>query len=103
MYEMPEFAMCARRGDGGSKMLAPRCMYARHGLLWEKNRFEDLGARVAQQIPLWKIPPWESVPALRLECSKRCKNDEELVFVKQLTTEAKLQRWLLSRCKREYT
>ena len=72
-------------------------------LLWEKNSFEDLGARVAHQIPLSKIPPWESVPALRLECSKRCKNDDELAFVKQLTTEAKLQRWLLSRCKREYT
>ena len=72
-------------------------------LCWEKERFEDLGIRVAHKIPLCKLPPWESVPALRIECSKRCKDDKDHACVKGLATEAKLQRWLLTRCKRELT
>jgi hypothetical protein len=41
-------------------------------LKWEKERFEDLSARVGTTIPMSKIPPWESVGALRHECCKRC-------------------------------
>ncbi len=37
-------------------------------LRWEKERFEDLSARVATRIPMSKLPPWESVGALRHEC-----------------------------------
>jgi hypothetical protein len=70
-------------------------------LSWEKERFEDLGKRVAHKIPLCKLPPWESVPALRLECYKRCKDEKDHACVKGMNTEAKLQRWLLTRCKRE--
>jgi hypothetical protein len=70
-------------------------------LSWEKDRFEDLGIRVSHKIPLCKLPPWESVPALRLECSKRCKDEKDHACVNGMTTEAKLQRWLLTRCKRE--
>ena len=53
------------------------------------------------KIPLCKLPPWESVPALRIECVKRCVNDDELEEVKRMNNETKLQRWLLSRCKRK--
>ena len=69
---------------------------------WEKQRFEELEARVKPKIPLSKLPPWESVPALRLECIKRCVNDEEVAELKRMNNETKLQRWLLSRCKRKY-
>ena len=71
-------------------------------LHWEKQRFEELEAKVKPKIPLMKLPPWESVPALRLECIKRCVNDEEVAELKRMNNETKLQRWLLSRCKRKY-
>ena len=70
-------------------------------LEWERNRFEDLGKRVAVNIPLCKLPPWESVPALKLECIKRCKDEKDHECVKRMSTEATLQRWILTRCKRE--
>ena len=57
--------------------------------------------RVSHKIPLCKLPPWESVPALRLECFKRCKDEKDNACVMGMKTEAKLQRWLLTRCKRE--
>ena len=68
---------------------------------WENERFEDLGRRVSHKIPLCKLPPWESVPALRLECFKRCKDEKDNACGMGMITEAKLQRWLLTRCKRE--
>jgi hypothetical protein len=68
---------------------------------WEKKRFEDLEKRVAHTIPVCKLPPWESVPALRLECIKRCQDQNDHECVKKMSSEAKLQRWLLTRCKRE--
>ena len=52
-------------------------------------------------IPLCKLPPWESVPALRLECIKRCQDQNDHDCVKKMSSEAKLQRWLLTRSKRE--
>ncbi len=55
-----------------------------------------------RKIPLCKLPPWESVPALRIECVKRCVNDNELGEVKRMNNETKLQHWLLSRCKSKY-
>ena len=71
-------------------------------LEWETERFEYLEKRVKPKIPMCKLPPWESVPALRIECVKRCCNDNELDAVKGMTSETQLQRWLLSRCTREY-
>jgi hypothetical protein len=68
---------------------------------WEKKRFEELEKRVAHTIPLSKLPPWESVPALRLQCIKRCHDQNDHECVKKMSSEAKLQRWLLTRCKRE--
>jgi hypothetical protein len=50
---------------------------------------------------LCKLPPWESVPALRIECMKRCVNENEQAEVKRMKNEPQLQRWILSRCKRE--
>ena len=70
-------------------------------LQWETARFEDLTKRVSKNIPLSKLPPWESVSALRSECCKRCQSQEELDKIKKKTTEAQLQRWLLTRCKRK--
>ncbi len=80
-------------------------MFARRPefLSWEKERFEDLGIRVSHKIPLCKLPPWESVPALRLECYKRCKDEKDHACMKGMKTEAKLQRWLLTRYKCELT
>ena len=71
-------------------------------LLWETARFEDLTKRVSTNIPLSKLPPWESVSALRSECYKRCKSPQEKAKVEAKTTEAQLQRWLLTRCKRKF-
>jgi hypothetical protein len=49
-------------------------------LLWETARFEDLTKRVSNKIPL----------------SKRCQSQEELEKLKKKTTEAQLQRGLLT-------
>jgi hypothetical protein len=68
---------------------------------WEKKIFEDLEKRVKPKIPLCKLPTWESVPALRIECMKRCVNENEQAEVKRMKNESQLQRWILSRCKRE--
>ncbi len=70
-------------------------------LEWEKKRFEELEKWVVHTIPLCKLPPWESVPALRIECIKRCQDLNDHECVKKMSSEAKLQRWLLTRCKRE--
>jgi hypothetical protein len=70
-------------------------------LLWEKARFDDLTQRVSYKIPKSNLPPWESVAALRTECCKRCESSEEEAKVKKKTTEAQLQRWLLTRFKRK--
>ena len=68
---------------------------------WEKTRFDDLHKRVKPKIPLSKLPPWEPVLALRIECMKRCVNENEEAEVKRMKNEPQLQRWILSRCKRE--
>jgi hypothetical protein len=68
----------------------------------ETARFDDLTARVSTQIPLSKLPCWESVAALRGECNKRCLTEAERAIVKKKTTEAQLQRWLLTRIKRKF-
>ncbi len=67
----------------------------------EKKRCEELEKRVVHTIPLCKLPPWESVPALRIECIKRCQDLDDHECVKKMSSEAKLQHWLLTRCKRE--
>ncbi len=56
---------------------------------WEKKRFEDLEKRMKPKIPLCKLPPWESVPA----SVTTLENEPQY--------EPHLQRWILSRCKRE--
>ena len=70
-------------------------------LKWEKERFEDLSQRVATRIPMSKIPPWESVGALRGECVKRCVTPKDRQRVNKMTTEAQMQRWLLSKSRRK--
>ena len=70
-------------------------------LKWEKERFEDLSQRVATRIPMSKIPPWESVGALRGECVKRCVTPQDRQRVNKMTTEAQMQRWLLSKSRRK--
>jgi hypothetical protein len=71
-------------------------------LQWEKERFEDLSKRAATSIPMSKIPPWESVGALRSECVKRCVAPQQRQRLNKTTTEAqKMQRWLLAKCRRE--
>jgi len=67
----------------------------------EKERFEDLSQRVAPRIPMSKIPPWESVGALRGECVKRCVTTQDRQRVNKMTTEAQMQRWLLSKSRRK--
>ena len=71
-------------------------------LKWEESRFDDLTQRVSKKIPLTKLPPWESVSALRNECCKRCQSPQEEILLKKKTTEAQLQRWILARCKRKF-
>jgi hypothetical protein len=65
-------------------------------LKWEESRFDDLTKRVSKKIPLTKLPPWESVSALRNECCKRCQSLQEEILLKKKTTEAQLQRWILA-------
>jgi hypothetical protein len=70
-------------------------------LNWEKERFEDLSERVATTIPLSKLPPWESVGALRHECCKRAATPQDRARLNKMTTEAQMQHWLLARCRRK--
>ena len=70
-------------------------------LQWEKERFEDLSQRVATRIPMSKIPPWESVSALRGECVKRCVTVQDRQRLNKMTTEAQMQKWLLSKSRRK--
>jgi hypothetical protein len=70
-------------------------------LNWEKERFEDLSERVATMLPLSKLPPWESVGALRHECCKRAGTPQDRARLNKMTTEAQMQHWLLARCRRK--
>ena len=70
-------------------------------LIWEKERFEDLSERVGTTIPMSKIPPWESVGALRHECCKRCYTPQDRARLNKMTTEAQMQHWLLARSRRK--
>jgi hypothetical protein len=70
-------------------------------LQWEKERFEDLSQRVATEIPMSKIPPWESVGALRGECVKRCVTAQDRQHLNKMATESQMQRWLLSKSRRK--
>ena len=70
-------------------------------LEWERVRFHDLCARVVPNIPLSKLPFWESVPALRAECIRRCDSAAERMCVSGKSTEAHLQKWLLAKCRRK--
>jgi hypothetical protein len=70
-------------------------------LIWEKERFEDLSARVGTTIPMSKIPPWESVGALRHECCKRCYTPQDRARLNKMPTEAQMQHWLVARCRRK--
>ena len=70
-------------------------------LNWEKERFEDLSERVATTIPMSKLPPWESVCALRHECCKRAMTPQDRACLNKMTTEAQMQHWLLARCRRK--
>jgi hypothetical protein len=64
-------------------------------LNWEKDRFEDLSCRVGAVIPKSKLPLWESVSALRMECVMRAENAAERAALIQKTTKAQLEKWLL--------
>jgi hypothetical protein len=68
-------------------------------LNWEKERFEELSERVATTIPLSKLPPWESVGALRLECYKRAMTPQDRARLSKMTTEAQMQHRLLKICR----
>jgi hypothetical protein len=68
---------------------------------WEKQRFQDLSDRVGIDIPLSKLPTWESVNVLRSECWKRCKTSHDRDEFRKKTTEAQLEKWLLKKCRRE--
>lgn len=92
---------CVYDDDTGAQKCLHHDVCTPEFISWENERFEDLGRRVSHKIPLCKLPPWESVPALRLECFKRCKDEKDNACVMGMITEAKLQRWLLTRCKRE--
>jgi hypothetical protein len=70
-------------------------------LIWEKERFEELSARVGTTIPMSKLPPWESVGALRHECCKRCNTPQDRARLNKMTTEAQMQHWLVARCRRK--
>jgi hypothetical protein len=70
-------------------------------LKWEKERFEDLSERVATTIPLSKLPVWESVGALRHECCKRAVTPQDRARLNKMTTEAQMQHWLLTKCRRK--
>jgi hypothetical protein len=70
-------------------------------LQWEKERFDDLSARVGNSIPMSKRPPWESVGALRHECCRRCYTPQDRARLDKMTTEAQMQHWLLARCRRK--
>ena len=70
-------------------------------LEWEEKRFEDLSSRVASNIPKSKLPPWESVSALRGECWMRCTTAEDRSMLKKCTTEAQMERWLLTKTTRK--
>jgi hypothetical protein len=70
-------------------------------LQWEKERFEALSVRVGVSIPLSKLPPWESVGALRHECCKRCHTAQDRTRLNKMTTESQMQHWLLKRCRRK--
>ncbi len=68
---------------------------------WEKERFDDLSARVGTSIPMSKRPPWESVGALRHECCRRRYTPQERARLDKMMTEAQMQHWLLGRCRRK--
>ena len=70
-------------------------------LAWEQKRFEYLNTRIGPRVPLSKLPLYESVPQLRVECYRRCDSMEERATVRQKTSEAKLQKWLLGKCRRK--
>ena len=70
-------------------------------LQWEKERFEALTVRVGTNIPMSKLPPWESVGALRHECCKRCYTAQDRTRLNKMTTESQMQHWLLKRCRRK--
>ena len=70
-------------------------------LAWEQQRFEDPNTRIGPRVPLSKLPLYESVPQLRVECYRRCDTPEERATVRQKTSEAQLQKWLLSKCRRK--
>ena len=67
----------------------------------EEERFEDLTCRVCPNIPKSKLPVWESVAALRMECVMRCSTDEDRASLKKKTTAAQLEKWLLTKCRRK--
>ena len=66
----------------------------------EEERFEDLTCRVCPNIPKSKLPVWESVAALRMECVMRCSTDDDMATLKKKTTAAQLEKWLLTKCRR---
>ena len=68
---------------------------------WEKDRFEDLSCRVGGVIPKSKLPLWESVSALRMECVMRAENAAERAALIQKTTKTQLEKWLLGKCRRK--
>ena len=70
-------------------------------LKWEEKRFEELTRRVARNIPMSKLPPWESVSALRGECWMRCRTAEDRSMLKKCTTEAQMEKWLLTKTRRK--
>jgi hypothetical protein len=71
-------------------------------LEWERSRFEDLKTQIGPTVPLSKLILYESVPALRVECSRRCDTPEERKSLIKLKTEAQLQKWLLRKCRCNY-
>ncbi len=76
--------------------------FCTHAFLdWEKERFEDLPRRVGAVIPKSKMPIWESVSTLRMECIMRAETAADRAVLKKKTTKAQLEKWLLGRCRRK--
>jgi hypothetical protein len=71
-------------GDTGVQKCLHRDVCTNEFLAWEKRRFEDLTMHVAPTVPRSKLPLYESVPSLRLECCRRCDTEDERKYVNKL-------------------